>query len=70
MMRIVIWGVFVLVVMSGCDNAKEEGQQTVREMSGGSMVEQKEIMQQKLDRIQQQQTEQYQQLDEELSTQQ
>lgn len=64
-MRKIGIGVFaaVILLLPACDSAREEGQETVRQLSGGGMVEQEKLMKQKLGQVQQQQQEQYQQLD-------
>lgn len=70
-MRIMIYALFwtVVLLLSACDSAKEEGQETVKQLSGGGMIEQEKQMQQKLDQVQQQQQERYQQLDQQLDQQ-
>lgn len=56
-----------LMLIAGCDDTKEAGQDTVRQLSGSSMIQQKKVMKQKLQQLDQQQQEQYKQLDQQLN---
>jgi hypothetical protein len=59
----------ILLALTACDSAKEQGQQTVRTLSGGQMMDQKNAMKQQLNKVEQQQKERYGQLDEQLKQQ-
>jgi hypothetical protein len=68
-MRSLIWMMAMLLALTACDSAKEQGQQTVRTLSGGQMMDQKNAVKQQLDKIEQQQKKRYGQLDEQLKQQ-
>lgn len=65
-MRSLIWMIAVLLALAACDKAKEQGQQTVRTLSGGQMMDQKNAVKRQLNQAEQQQKERYGQLDEQL----
>lgn len=68
-MRSLICTFAMLLALTACDKAKEEGQQTVRQLSGGQMMDQKNAAKQQIDKIEQQQKERYNQLDEQMNEQ-
>jgi len=67
------WPIFLMVAMllalSACDKAKEQGRQTVRTLMGGQMADQAKAMKRQLNKVQQQQKERYGQLDKQLKQQ-
>ena len=59
----------ILLALTACDKAKEQGQQTVRTLMGGQMADQAKAMKRQLNKVQQQQKERYGQLDKQLKQQ-
>jgi predicted PurR-regulated permease PerM len=68
-MRSLICIIAVLLALTACDNAKEQGQQTVRTLSGGQMLDQKNAAKQQLNKVEQEQKERYDQLNEQMNEQ-
>ena len=63
-MRRLILFTAMLLALAACDKAKEQGRQTVRTLSGGQMMDEKNAAQRQLDKAEQQQKQAYGQLDE------
>jgi len=68
-MRSLICMIAILLALTACDKAKEQGQQTVRTLMGGQMADQAKAMKRQLNKVQQQQKERYGQLDKQLKQQ-
>ena len=52
-----------MLLIAGCDDAKEAGDETAREITGGNLIKQGRQTQQQLHDIDQQQQERFKQLD-------
>ncbi len=55
----------VLLMLSGCNEAKEAGDETAREITGANMIEQGRAVQQQLHDIDRQQQQRFEQLEKE-----
>ena len=67
------WPIFLMLAMllalTACDKAKEQGRQTVRTLLGGQMADQAKAMKRQLNKIDKQQEQRYGQLDKQLKQQ-
>ncbi len=67
------WPIFLMLAMllalTACDKAKEQGRQTVRTLLGGQMADQAKAMKRRLNKIDKQQEQRYGQLDKQLKQQ-
>lgn len=62
-MEKILFAFTALLLINGCDNAKEAGDETAREITGANMIEQGRDVQQKLHAIDRQQQQRFEQLE-------
>jgi len=62
MMKRLLLMIFIPLLLTGCDDAKKEGNETAREITGAHLIEQGKKTQQQLKAIEQQQQKRFDQL--------
>jgi len=63
-MRMILTMLVLFGFLTGCEQAKDAGDETARELTGGNMVEQKKVIERQLQGIEAQQEKRLEQLNE------